>query len=191
MVELMAALTVMAVLAFVVTPSLRDFLRNSRITSCVNDLLHSFYVARAEAIKRQVPVVVCAAASPTSANPACGGTFSGWIVFADNNRDGTFNAGDQLIEAHPLVDASLKISQDGTSRQTYLGTGFALAAGPANNPTRTIVVCDVRGNVATVSSGSSGNSTAGVVLISATGRAKSSHLIGDVTTGLAATGGAC
>jgi type IV fimbrial biogenesis protein FimT len=180
--ELMMALTVTAILAMLVVPSMRDYLRNSRLSSAGNDLLHSLAVARAEAIKRQTNAVVCSTASPSNVAPICDGTaFQGWFVFADVNNNGVFDAGDVIVERHGPIDPSIIVAQDGNGMQIFLPSGFARPAAGGFVPTRNIVFSDARGNVAAVS----GNSTARAVLISVTGRARVTRSLAEITTVLA------
>ena len=182
------ALTVTSILAFLVGPNLRDYVRNSRLTGASNDLIHSLSVARAEAVKRQQNVVVCASNAPLQAAPACsGGSFHGWFVFVDLNKNSQFDGQDVLLEQHDLVDASVTVVQDGSSLQTYAPTGFALPPLAGVVPTRNVVLCDQRGNVADMV----GTSTARTVMVTATGRPRVSRTIGDVTTALGAIGAGC
>lgn len=182
MLELMMALTVTAILAMLVVPSMRDYLRNSRLSSAGNDLLHSLAVARAEAIKRQTNAVVCSTASPTNVAPVCDGSaFRGWFVFADLNNNGVFDAGDVIVERHGLIDPSVIVTQDGGGMQIFQPSGFARQAAGGFAPTRNIVYSDSRGNVASVS----GSSTARAVVISVTGRARVTRSIPEITAVLA------
>ncbi len=186
--ELMMALAVTAILAMLAVPSMRDYLRNSRLSSAGNDLLHSFAVARAEAVKRQTNAVVCSSASPTTAAPVCDGSpFSGWFVFADTNNNGVFDAADVIVERHGPIDPSVSVKQDGNGVQIFQPSGFARPATGGFVPSRNIVYCDARGNVAIPG----GNSTARAVVVSATGRARVTRGIADINASLATIGGGC
>jgi type IV fimbrial biogenesis protein FimT len=185
----MVAVTVTAILAAIAVPTMRDYLRNSRLTTASNDLLHSLAVARAEAIKRQTNTIVCGTALPNAAAPVCDGSpFSAWVVFVDANRNGAYDAGEVVIIRHGPLDPSVTVRQDGTnSIQTFTRSGFALPPTGGVVPTRNVVYSDDRGNVAAIAGRATAPvSTARAVLISATGRAQASKLISDVTTALAA-----
>ena len=186
--ELMMALAVTAILAMLVVPNMRDYLRNSRLSSAGNDLLHSLAVARAEAVKRQTNAIVCSSASPSTAAPVCDGSpFRGWFVFADTNNNGVFDAADIIVERHGPVDPSVTVKQDGNGLQIFLPSGFARPAAGGFVPTRNIVYCDARGNVAATA----GNSTARAVVVTATGRARVTRVIADITASLVSVGGGC
>jgi type IV fimbrial biogenesis protein FimT len=177
LVELMITLGLAAILMAVAIPNMRDYMRNSRLTGAVNDVLHSLQVARTEAIKRQQGnVVVCGTANPNVAAPVCDYTnFNGWIVFQDLDNNWQVNGADVVIERHGIVDPSLTVKTDATDRIISFGpSGFENPNGVRLN-TRTIVVCDARG-IAAIGTGS----TARTVLITQTGRARASSVWSDV-----------
>ena len=85
--ELLVTMLVAGILVAVGVPSFRDAQRNSAITAAANDLITGLLAARAEAVKRQVPVTLCASPDPTAANPVCAqdgaGANGGFIVWVD------------------------------------------------------------------------------------------------------------
>src|SRR5688500_1581634 len=58
LVELMITLVLIAILATIAAPSVRDVIRNARMTSAANDYLTDLSIARAEAVKRGVPTAL-------------------------------------------------------------------------------------------------------------------------------------
>src|SRR3979490_664772 len=93
LIELMVTLSVAAILMAIAIPNIRNFIRNNRLTSGVNDLLHSIHVARPEALKtQQGNVVVGGPPGPgagTAALTCTYNTFRGWFVFQDTNGNWT------------------------------------------------------------------------------------------------------
>lgn len=85
--ELLVTMLVAGILVALGVPSFRDAQRNSAITAAANDLITGLLAARAEAVKRQVPVTLCASPDPTAANPVCAqdgaGANGGFIVWVD------------------------------------------------------------------------------------------------------------
>ena len=85
--ELLVTMLVAGILVAVGVPSFRDAQRNSAITAAANDLITGLLAARAEAVKRQVPVTLCASPDPSAANPVCAqdgaGANGGFIVWVD------------------------------------------------------------------------------------------------------------
>lgn len=179
LIELMITLTVGAILVTAAVPTMRDFIRNGRLTSGANDLLHSIQVARTEAVKRQNGnVVVCGSANPIANDAAitCSyGTFNGWVVFQDTNGNWQHDAAEPVIEKHPALDATVTVKTDANSNIfSFTPSGFAAPDG-ARVKTRTLVICDARGVQAI-----GANATARAVLITATGRARVSATYQDV-----------
>jgi len=85
--ELLVTMVVASLLVAIGIPSFRDAQRNSAITAAANDLITGLLAARAEAVKRQVPVTLCASPDPSAANPVCAqdgaGANGGFIVWVD------------------------------------------------------------------------------------------------------------
>ena len=181
--EFMVTLAVAGILLSVAAPNFRSFIQNDRLSAAANDLLRSFQLARIQAIKHQLNVVVCASANPTAANPTCSyGPFNGWIVFQDTNSNWQVDAGEPVLERHELLDSSITVKTDNNGIESYAATGFANPAG-VKTPTRNILVCDVRGNQIV-----GGNSVERAVLIAPAGRARVSKTSADVSTAAGAAG---
>ena len=92
MIELLVTVSIVAILATMATPSLREMMENSRLTALNNQLVSTINYVRAESIKRSFPVTMCVRDS-TGANCAGSGSFeSGWIVFVDCDGDSSIDA---------------------------------------------------------------------------------------------------
>lgn len=191
--ELMLTIAIAGVLAAIAIPSMRDFNRNARLTSAVNDLLRSTQTARSEAITRQSNVVVCASDDPLASEPACAdeGNFTGWIVFQDSNSNWMFDGDDEdtpaddgepIIQRYAPVAASVSVRADNDGIFSYSSTGFATPAG-ANTPSTRVVFCDERGNRAI-----GNDSTARALFVEPTGRARVTKNRIEVGAAIAATG---
>ena len=83
--EILVAITVLALLLGIAVPNLRTTIQNNRITATANEFTSAFQFARSEALKRGVPVSVCAADTADGEDdPECGDDWSeGWMVFVD------------------------------------------------------------------------------------------------------------
>ena len=96
LIELLIALSVMAILVTVAVPAYRDMLISHRLATQSNTFLSILHFARSEAIKRNGRVVVC----KSSSNEICaaGGDWEqGWIVFHDINNNASLDAGENLL----------------------------------------------------------------------------------------------
>lgn len=184
--ELMVTVSVAAILLAVGVPAFSDIIRNNRLTAAANDLLHSTHVARSEAVKRQLPVVVCATGDSTAKPPSCNdGAFRDWIVFVDSNNNWAVDAGEMVLETHGAVHPSVTVRNDRNGILSYGASGFAnppMAAG--KQPSTRIVICDRRGNRQI-----GNNSTARAIFIANTGRTRVTKESADVTQAIGVAGG--
>jgi len=191
-IELMTTVAIVGMIAAFAIPNMRVFIQNNRLATSGNDLLHAIQIARTEAIKRQTgSVTVCATANSSLGDNAltCNyGTFSQWFVFYDLNNDGQHAIdGTEPVLARGAVNSSDTIRNDANSGIVCYGpTGFLNVACGAKTPTRTVVMCDARGNQPI-----GANSTARTLLVSQTGRARISQLVADVSSSLTTLGGTC
>jgi type IV fimbrial biogenesis protein FimT len=97
--ELLITVTVLGVLLAWAVPSFRTFLLNGRLTTQVNSYVAALQTARTEAVKRGIPVTICASTDADQGdNATCSGNAAdwdqGWIVFADFDGDNVVDAGD-------------------------------------------------------------------------------------------------
>ncbi len=194
--ELMIALSVAGIIVALAIPSMRDFIRNNRLTGAANDMLHSIQVARSEAVKRQNGnVVVCGTADPTVADAAltCSYTsFAGWFVFQDSTIGNWSHDPDEpVIERHATVDPSVTVIADRNRIISYTPTGFASPGGGGFLPTTRVVICDARGITASGTNTVGVTSTARALIIQPTGRARVSNVQADVTAAQTVIGTSC
>jgi type IV fimbrial biogenesis protein FimT len=134
MIEMMLALTVLAVLISLAVPSLHGALQRNRISAAANELVAHINLARLHAVTRREVTVVC----PGSATTGCRGDNRwdrGWIVFRDPDRDGAPNARTDVLRVAGRIDR-LHADSAGRTRIRYRPTGFA----PGTN--LTIKLCD-------------------------------------------------
>ena len=116
-IELMITVAVIAVLATIAAPSLRDLVKNARMTSLANDFMTDLNIARSEAVKRGVRTAMCTSNNGTN----CTGTpwNQGWIIFTDGGPDlpgGVYGQVNSNLKTDAntgtvLLDVILKISR--------------------------------------------------------------------------------
>jgi type IV fimbrial biogenesis protein FimT len=194
--EMMFTLTLLAVIVGIGVPNLRDFVRNSRMTSAANDIVTDFNLARSEAVKRRVPVTLCKSQNFTAcdANDAAG-PFNRWIVFVDDpnpavaniatDGNGVVDAGEAILRQRTLPENITVRKRANQLRAIFLPSGFPQAEAAR---VERFLLCDPRGNVV----GAGGDSTARAIEIFATGRPNVYRAIATVTAFESdATIGAC
>ncbi len=131
LIELLVTLTVAAILMALAVPSFRSFLQNDRLMTQTSQLSMTLYMARAEAIKQDTPVLVCASAD--GVNCSNSDTWeTGWIVA----RPG----------ATPIQVVS-SLSTGTTLRATGGVSQIAFQSSGMVNPAATVGfrLCDARG----------------------------------------------
>jgi len=132
LIELLVAISILAILATIAMPSFQQIFRENRLATATNELVASLHLARMEAIKRGRRVVICESDGGRTCTE--GGDWArGWIIFADANGDGQFNDdGDQtpceagedcLIFVREPFQERLTIHFNRGSRLIYLPSG--------------------------------------------------------------------
>ncbi|WGZ94518.1 MAG: GspH/FimT family pseudopilin [Candidatus Thiothrix putei] len=119
LIELIVTVTIVAILAAVATPSLREMLENNRLTALNNQLVSTLNYVRAEAVKRNYDVTMCVRADDgedADSEPECatsGGFENGWLVFVDCDGDDTvdtagcnYGSGNTNVAEEILLDTT-------------------------------------------------------------------------------------
>lgn len=108
MLELVVVLAVVAVLAGVAAPSMNRLRQEHRMQGLAEELLGSLMLARAEALRHQQRVTVCA----RSADERCaasGPWTAGWIVFVDSNDNAQRDSQEVLLQKHSALPTGLQL----------------------------------------------------------------------------------
>lgn len=182
--ELLVSILVAGVVLGIGVPNFLAFQRSNSMTAAANEFVTAILLARAEAVKRQVPVTVCASADPIGA-PACSingaGTNGGFVIWVDENGNLDANGAPIVTDAtdgNAVIDANetilLQREAPGGTINVWAESGYFMygsngwrrqAQGTAVPPLSTLLLCDDRGNVPTA-----GGSSARVVRVAQTGR---------------------
>ena len=106
MLELMVVVLIVGILAAIALPSFSVTIQSNRVAATTNELVASLSLARSEAIRsnlgngNQRATSVCSSADRVT----CGGVWNnGWIVFRDDDLDGSPGAGEILRFVEPAV----------------------------------------------------------------------------------------
>ena len=78
LIELLVTVSIVAILATMAAPSLREMLESNRLTALNNQLVSTLNYVRAEAVKRAYPVTMCVRNTDGSACASSGGFEKGW-----------------------------------------------------------------------------------------------------------------
>ena len=138
LIELMVTILVLGIFMAIAMPDFTAVIENDSITNMSNDLITSLNMARSEAIKRDVPVSVCATADNTYSS--CGANWDlGWIVFVNPTGGSVLSN----TAAAPLLRTIAVTNQNATISTapavdiiTYNGSGFTATS--SSNVTFTV-----------------------------------------------------
>jgi type IV fimbrial biogenesis protein FimT len=155
LVELMVALTVMAILLAIAVPSFRDVLRRHQVSSASNALLAELSYARTEAINRGQLVSMCPSPDGSSCTAAGKAFDLGWLVYTypavAASANEPYAAGSSILLRATDARAGVSIQSSGTTVITFGQQGQLRPS----VPTLVFVTCFRNG-----SSGTGSNSTA-------------------------------
>jgi type IV fimbrial biogenesis protein FimT len=129
LVELLVVLAIMAILIAIAAPSFSRLMQSTTISSSVNTFMADLRFARSEAVRLGGIVTMCRSADPETtavSGPTCGsgsgtGWESGWIIFRDQNGDGTRDYNSNVA----LDDRVLRIQRPLTSIDSIGESGAA------------------------------------------------------------------
>lgn len=124
-------MSIAAILLAIAIPSFGYVTSANRMSGQINDLLADMQFARAEAVKEGTDVVVCSSATGTGCSGAATWQ-TGWIVFSDPDRNGTFEAGvtgETILRIHGALTGNdtLQPQDNTTSAVQFNRDGFAVA----------------------------------------------------------------
>jgi type IV fimbrial biogenesis protein FimT len=161
-IQLMVALTIVAVLTGLAIPSYRYVTNGSRISGEINNLLGDLQYARYQAIKQGQPITVCASSNGTSCLGSTATTWNtGWIVFNDANGNATVDPGEAVTRVQQAFSGTdtLTTVTGGVGAVTFNREGFpvglagvvtvALYATPVNNQSTRCVQIGLNGQIMT------------------------------------------
>ncbi len=124
LIELMVTVAVLAILVAIALPSFKNMIRSGRIATTTNEMLASLSFARVEAIKNAHGAGVCASTAGSSCDGEDWG--SGWLIWADSNGNGAFDAGEDVLRFSAMTpqiqgaEDDLVVSFDGRGRRRSL-----------------------------------------------------------------------
>jgi type IV fimbrial biogenesis protein FimT len=119
LIELMIAVTVLAILTSIAIPSYQQLVVNSRMTSQANDLFNMMNFARSEAVKRNARVTICSSSNGIGC-AASNNWAQGWIVFTDTGTVGTVDGTDTVLKVRPALSNASTLLGNPAGTTTYV-----------------------------------------------------------------------
>ena len=125
-------------------PGLSTMIANGRISGDASDFVAALQFAKAEAVARVNPVMICKKNTDSTGCIASGDWSQGWIVFSDNNGNGGMNAGsgETILLVHDALDG--RITFGGTTNVVDSIT-FRPSGTSSVTATEALIICDDRG----------------------------------------------
>jgi type IV fimbrial biogenesis protein FimT len=151
LIELIVTLSVVSILAFVAVPSIKNILKDHRLSGYTNDLVADLNHARSDAVKRATPVTICKTANPQNSSPACNTTdadswTTGRVTFVDADSDGVIDSGEQVLRIRQgLDDLNSTIKGNGSATGTANRITFKADGTSTLTAETEIALCDDRG----------------------------------------------
>ncbi|MCP3868652.1 MAG: prepilin-type N-terminal cleavage/methylation domain-containing protein [Gammaproteobacteria bacterium] len=135
LVEMMTTLSVACLLLTLSIPGYR-LLTNSRIVTTVNGLAAHLHLARSEAIKRGIQVILC----PSSDGKTCLNSLewqNGFMIYGDSNQNREPDQHEETLRYYQPDSTRIKITTSiGRKKLVYKPSGMSPGS------TATITVCD-------------------------------------------------
>ena len=164
LIELLVAIAIAAILIALAAPSFKQLIQSNSMSSTVNTFLADMRYTRSEAIRRGGSVVMCRSNAPEAASPACNnlsgpggnGCVSGWIIFYDQDGDGTRAAAstdtvlrvqapitsiDYIVESKASPPAKFQFTATGRLLNLSSATSLQFGGNPTFANTAQRVVC--------------------------------------------------
>lgn len=141
--ELVIAVVILGILTAMAVPAYTEFVRNSRRAGVLNEFVAALNLARSEAVKRGVPVVVCS----TADGAGCGGSWTqGWLVLIDLNLDGDYQDAGERLRAYQVTSPAYALTASLTDADDDPTDFLAYQPSGATDGTRGhFTYCDARG----------------------------------------------
>lgn len=132
MIELMVTISIGALLVAFGVPMMSNLIEGNTISGHVNNFVGTINLARSEALKRGVQVVICRSDNPDADLPTCAasgtGWQSGWITFADrdgNEQMDTASSGDVLLRVQgAMTDTGGIVRNISSTKLIFRPTGL-------------------------------------------------------------------
>lgn len=142
--EMLVTLMLLAVLTAAAAPSFRGLLQGNLAAAHAEALMTSLTLARSEAIKRNLRIVLCKSADGTTCTTA-GDWAQGWLVFVDRDSDAALDAGEDVLRTQARLPGEFTLNNN-NARDWYAYRPDGSAASSGGLVTGTFRVCPPTGD---------------------------------------------
>jgi type IV fimbrial biogenesis protein FimT len=111
-IELLTVLALLVLIPALATPAISGIVNSTRVHSGAEAIFNSLLLARSEAARRNDKVVVCKSANGVVC-ASSGDWNQGWIVFHDQNNNGSVDAGEAIVYREPALSERIRLLGNG------------------------------------------------------------------------------
>lgn len=126
--EMMTTLAITSILSATAVPAFDGVIERSQLDAAKSEMSSSLALARSEAINRNINTAIC-----TSAGSTCDNSISwteGWIVFVDENNNGTRDNAEELLYVNQLGLGKVRVvSNTQVSNVRFRSDGSVINSG--------------------------------------------------------------
>ncbi len=106
--ELIIIIAIIGITMAIAAPGLRNMIANNQVASNAGDFVSALQFAKAEAVARVNPVIICKKNTASTGCIAGGDWSGGWIVFSDDNGNDAIDApGEVVLLVHDALDGRI------------------------------------------------------------------------------------
>lgn len=131
LVELMVAVSLVAIIAGLGVPSFRGFLERQSVVAQAEVFTSSVRYTRSEAVRSGRTVTMCRSSDPGAASPSCVAASStndwssGWLIFEDLDRDSVVDANETILRVVQPSSTRREIDGQATASLTFGAMGVS------------------------------------------------------------------
>lgn len=130
--EVLAAIMVLGILAALAAPSFQLTIRNNRLSSSANLFLGALNLARSEAVRTNHSVVLCKSQDGATCLENNLGFEQGWMIFVDTDRDLNVGNDDTILRVQDALPGEMTLLSTSSTNHTddyiaFRGDGRARA----------------------------------------------------------------
>lgn len=124
LIELMIAISILAIVVAVGVPSFTTTIQNNRLASQTNGFIGAINYARSEAIKLgQNSVTVCESTTGTSCSSG-NNWETGYVIFRDTDSDGSLDTGEQVLRVGEPLSGGNTLTTSGLASSSAITFDF-------------------------------------------------------------------
>lgn len=123
LIEILACLTVMAVLAVLALPNLLAPLAGARLSALASEFAAATDLARSEAVRRHINVVICPRSSTGSCQSSATNWSQGWLLYADADADDLLDSTEIRLQERAGMPSDTTVGSGSAAPLVFIASG--------------------------------------------------------------------